>query len=51
VSLADGTAYDIRSPVEGSIIELNEELYNSVEVLRLHPESRGFVAFINPWGK
>eukprot|EP00656_Telonema_subtile_P054853 TRINITY_DN8291_c0_g1_i3.p1 TRINITY_DN8291_c0_g1~~TRINITY_DN8291_c0_g1_i3.p1 ORF type:complete len:183 (-),score=49.04 TRINITY_DN8291_c0_g1_i3:81-629(-) len=43
---AGGAEYDVRSPVVGDLMELNDRLSKEPELLSLKPESSGFVAII-----
>lgn len=51
VTLSDDTVHEIRSVIEGYIIEINENLFNDIQSLKNYPESEGFVAFVQPTGK
>eukprot|EP01017_Pseudomicrothorax_dubius_P033358 TRINITY_DN4469_c0_g3_i2.p1 TRINITY_DN4469_c0_g3~~TRINITY_DN4469_c0_g3_i2.p1 ORF type:complete len:130 (-),score=24.76 TRINITY_DN4469_c0_g3_i2:107-496(-) len=46
VVCADETSYKLHSPVDGFIIEVNENVLNDPKLMISHPESKGFIAIV-----
>jgi glycine cleavage system H lipoate-binding protein len=48
--MEDGIKYELKGVVDGYIIEINELLITNPTYLQNYPETKGFLAFINPFG-
>lgn len=46
INLSDGISFDVPSCMKGTLVEINEELVNTPNLLRKFPDSDGFIAII-----
>lgn len=46
VEYKDGTSFDILCGMSGTLVEINEELVKSPDLLKNHPDSDGFIAIV-----